>query len=102
MINSTSLNEAHYPLPQPVTTLNMPLLATLKTKWPNPPLENYQILQQQPQQIEAWWQLSHRSMPVLSSQLEDNSRELRELEAFLKKERSEKRGQRSFNPSPSN
>jgi hypothetical protein len=38
----------------------------------------------------------------LAKQLEDNSTELRELKALLKKERSEKRGQRSFNPSPSN
>jgi hypothetical protein len=38
----------------------------------------------------------------LAKQLEDNSNELRELNALLKKERSEKRGQRSFNPSPSN
>jgi hypothetical protein len=38
----------------------------------------------------------------LAKQLEDNFTELRELKAFLKKERSEKRGQRSFNPSPSN
>jgi phage shock protein A len=35
----------------------------------------------------------------LSKQLEDNSMELRELKALLKKKRSEKRGQRSFNPS---
>jgi hypothetical protein len=38
----------------------------------------------------------------LAKQLEDNSNELRELKALLKKERSEKRGQRSFNPSPRN
>jgi hypothetical protein len=38
----------------------------------------------------------------LANQLEDNSNELRELKALLKKERTEKRGQRSFNPSPSN
>jgi hypothetical protein len=38
----------------------------------------------------------------LAKQLEDNSSELRELKALLNKERSEKRGQRSFNPSPSN
>jgi hypothetical protein len=38
----------------------------------------------------------------LAKQLEENSTELRELKALLKKERSEKRGQRSFNPSPSN
>jgi hypothetical protein len=38
----------------------------------------------------------------LAKQLEDNSNEFRELKALLKKERSEKRGQRSFNPSPSN
>jgi hypothetical protein len=38
----------------------------------------------------------------LAKQLEDNSTELRELKALLKKEHSEKRGQRSFNPSPRN
>jgi hypothetical protein len=38
----------------------------------------------------------------LVKQLEDNSNELRELKALIKKERTEKRGQRSFNPSPSN
>jgi hypothetical protein len=38
----------------------------------------------------------------LAKQLEDNSTELRELKDFIKKERSEKRGQRSFNPSPTN
>jgi hypothetical protein len=38
----------------------------------------------------------------LAKQLEDNSTELRELKALLQKERSEKRGQRSFKPSPSN
>jgi hypothetical protein len=38
----------------------------------------------------------------LAKQLEDNSNELRELKALLKKERIEKRGQRSFNPSPRN
>jgi hypothetical protein len=38
----------------------------------------------------------------LAKQLEENSNELRELKALIKKERSEKRGQRSFNPSPSN
>jgi hypothetical protein len=38
----------------------------------------------------------------LAKQLEENSKELRELKDLLKKERSEKRGQRSFNPSPSN
>jgi hypothetical protein len=38
----------------------------------------------------------------LAKQLEDNSNELRELKALLKNERSENRGQRSFNPSPSN
>jgi hypothetical protein len=35
-------------------------------------------------------------------QLEDNSTELRELKALIKKERTEKRDQRSFNPSPRN
>jgi hypothetical protein len=38
----------------------------------------------------------------LAKQLEDNSTELRELKSLLKKERHEKRGQRSFNPSPGN
>jgi hypothetical protein len=34
----------------------------------------------------------------LVKQLEDNSNELRELKALIKKERTEKRGQISFNP----
>jgi hypothetical protein len=38
----------------------------------------------------------------LVKQLEDNSNELRELKALIRKERVEKRGQRSFNPSPNN
>jgi hypothetical protein len=38
----------------------------------------------------------------LVKQLEDNSNELRELKALIKKVRFEKRGQRSFNPSPKN
>jgi hypothetical protein len=38
----------------------------------------------------------------LAKQLEGNSNELRELKALLKKERTERRGQRSFNPSPKN
>jgi hypothetical protein len=38
----------------------------------------------------------------LVKQLEDNSNELRELKALIKKERTEKRGQHSFNPSPNN
>jgi hypothetical protein len=38
----------------------------------------------------------------LAKQLEDNSAELRELKALLNKERREKHGQRSFNPSPIN
>jgi hypothetical protein len=38
----------------------------------------------------------------LFKQLEDNSNELRELKALIKKERIEKRGQHSFNPSPNN
>jgi hypothetical protein len=38
----------------------------------------------------------------LAKQLDDNSTEMRELNALLKKERSEKRVQRRFNPSPSN
>jgi hypothetical protein len=38
----------------------------------------------------------------LVKQLEDNSNELREIKALIKKERTEKRGQRSFNPSQNN
>jgi hypothetical protein len=38
----------------------------------------------------------------LGKQLEDNSNELRELKDLVKKERFEKRGQHSFNPSPNN
>jgi hypothetical protein len=38
----------------------------------------------------------------LVQQLENNSNELLELKALLKKEIIEKRGQRSFNPSPNN
>jgi hypothetical protein len=38
----------------------------------------------------------------LVKQLEDNSKELRELKALIKKERAEKRGQPSFNPYPNN
>jgi hypothetical protein len=38
----------------------------------------------------------------LVKQLKDKSNEFRELKALIKKERFEKRGQRSFNPSPNN
>jgi hypothetical protein len=38
----------------------------------------------------------------LAKQLEDKSNELRELKALIKKERTEKRSQRIFNPSPNN
>jgi hypothetical protein len=38
----------------------------------------------------------------LVKKLEDNSNELRELKALIKKERTEKGGQCSVNPSPSN
>jgi hypothetical protein len=38
----------------------------------------------------------------LVKQLEDNSNELLELNALIKKERFEKRGKSSFNPSPNN
>jgi hypothetical protein len=37
---------------------------------------------------------------LLVKELEDNSNELREIKALIKKERLEKRGQPSFNPSP--
>jgi hypothetical protein len=36
----------------------------------------------------------------LAKHLEDNSNELRELKALLKKERTERSGQRNFNPYP--
>jgi hypothetical protein len=36
----------------------------------------------------------------LAKQLEDNSNELRELKSLIKKDITERRGQRSFNPSP--
>jgi hypothetical protein len=36
----------------------------------------------------------------LVKKLEDNSNELRDLKALIKKERLEKRGHRSFNPLP--
>jgi DNA-binding MarR family transcriptional regulator len=38
----------------------------------------------------------------LVKQLQENSNELRELKALIKKERFEKRGQHSFHPSPNN
>jgi hypothetical protein len=38
----------------------------------------------------------------IAKKLEDNSNELREVKALIKKDRTENRGQRSFNPSPSN
>jgi hypothetical protein len=38
----------------------------------------------------------------LVKQLEDTSKELRELKALIKKDRTEQRGQRSFNPSTNN
>jgi hypothetical protein len=38
----------------------------------------------------------------LAKQLEDNSNELRELKALIKKDRTERRGQHSFNPSINN
>jgi hypothetical protein len=54
-------------VPQLVTTLQMPPLATTRTRWLKQPLEHWSILQQQPQWIEVWWQLSHRPMPVFPS-----------------------------------
>jgi hypothetical protein len=39
---------------------------------------------------------------LLAKQLEDKSNELRELKALIKKEKTERRGQRSFNPSTNN
>jgi hypothetical protein len=45
--------------------------------------------------------LTQANAPLVK-QLEDNSKELRELKALIKKERTENRGQRSFNPSLSN
>jgi hypothetical protein len=37
----------------------------MKIRWPKPPLEHQQILQQQPQRTEVWWQLSLRQIIVL-------------------------------------
>jgi hypothetical protein len=48
--------------------------------------------------VEALTQANAR----LVKHLEDNSNELREFKALLNKERREKHGQRSFNPSPRN
>jgi hypothetical protein len=48
--------------------------------------------------VEALTQANAR----LAKELEDNSNELRELKDLIKKERTEKGGQRSFNPSPRN
>jgi hypothetical protein len=39
---------------------------------------------------------------LLAKQLGDNSNDLREIKALLKKERTERRGQHSFNPYPNN
>jgi hypothetical protein len=55
------------PLPQLVTTLQMPPLATMKTIWLKQPLNHEPMLQQKPHQIEVWWQLLHRPIPVLPS-----------------------------------
>jgi hypothetical protein len=38
----------------------------------------------------------------LDKQLEDHSNELKDIKALLKKEREERNGQRTFNPSPDN
>jgi hypothetical protein len=38
----------------------------------------------------------------LTKQLEDNSNELRELKSLIKKDKTERRVQRSYNPSPNN
>jgi hypothetical protein len=38
----------------------------------------------------------------LATQLEDRSNELKDINAFLKKERAERKGQRTCNPSPDN
>jgi hypothetical protein len=38
----------------------------------------------------------------LAKKLEDNASELQDLKALLKKDRTERRGQRTFNPSPKN
>jgi hypothetical protein len=42
------------------------------------------------------------SIARLAKQLEDNSNELQELKALIKKERTERRGQLSLNQSPNN
>jgi hypothetical protein len=38
----------------------------------------------------------------LAKQLEDSSNKLQQLKALIKKGKTERRGQRSFNPSPNN
>jgi hypothetical protein len=38
----------------------------------------------------------------LARQLEDRSNKLKEIKALLKKERADRKGQRTFNPSPDN
>jgi hypothetical protein len=38
----------------------------------------------------------------LTIQLKDRSNELKEIKALLKKERSDRKGQRTFNPNPDN
>jgi hypothetical protein len=55
------------PLPQLVTTLQIPPLPTMNIRWPKPPLEHKPILQHQPQQTEVWWKLSHRPIPALQN-----------------------------------
>jgi hypothetical protein len=39
---------------------------------------------------------------LLAKQLEDRSYELKDIKALLKKERAERKGQITFNPSPEN
>jgi hypothetical protein len=77
MINSTSLNEAHY-----IGALANLATATAADRGV----------------VAALTQVNAR----LVKQLEDNLNELRELKALIKKERTKKRGQRNFNPSPRN
>jgi hypothetical protein len=38
----------------------------------------------------------------LAKQLQDRSNELKDIKALLKKERAERKGQKTFNPSPDN
>jgi hypothetical protein len=86
------------PLPQMVTTLQMTPLATIEDQMDKATIGLLSNLATATAAdggvVAALTQANAR----LAKQLEENSTELRELNDLLKKERSENRGQRSFNP----